>query len=284
MSVSAIEDMGRLDYLRRRQEYIGGSDAAGVLGVSPFDTPESIYRKKTLPVEELPELDNRHIRRGVYMEDVVQKMLTGEIDNGSDPIAPFAEEGEHMRHDEHEYIGGTPDAVDASRVYEIKCPTMDKLGEITSDGVPRYWMAQVHHYMLLTGKPATVCIFDYDGWDIYTVDVEPDPEFEVKMLRVYHEFWEHVQEGTVPDTPSVKNSEIRVGKGGDKLNNLLAQYIESRELGKEAKRRKKELKTKIASRCRHLDVVKTDDFRCKISRQTSSTGKDYIRLYINEST
>lgn len=284
MSVSAIEDMGRLDYLRRRQEYIGGADAAGILGLSPFDTAESIYRKKTMPVEEIDEIDNPHIRRGEYMEDVVLSILRGEMDWQTDPIAPDAEAGEHMRHHEYEYIGGTPDAVTERRIYEIKAPTTRKLDRIRKNGVPKYWLAQCQHYSLLTGKPVTICMMDYNGWSIYDVPVERQPRLHEKMMEAYHDFWQHVQEGTPPDTAFVKNSQIRVGKGGDVLNNLLADYVKANATRKEAEKAKDDLKGRILTRVRHIDVVETNDFRCNVSRRTSSKGNDYTVLRVTENS
>lgn len=276
MSIQQIESYdSRLDYLRHRQEYLGGADAAAVLGMNPFPdaTRQQVWKEKTFPVEEVDRIDNPHIRRGQHMEDVVQRMVQGKEpwQTEDEALDPTAEPGDHHRHPDYEFIGGTPDMESPFRIYEIKAPTTSKFERIKKKGLPEYWWIQGEHYRLLRDKPVTFVLMDYNGWDLYTIEVpEPENALHERMLEEYQRFWEnYVKEGTPPEEEDLKNVEIRVGKGGEKLNNLLADYYHANEKRKELDETRKEIKGRILTRCRGLDAVTTSEFRAQISRRSN---------------
>lgn len=66
-----------------REQFLGGSDVAGVLGLNPWATPLDIYYRKVGYPKELPRPDpdpqrERMLRRGKLMEPVVVDMLKAE--------------------------------------------------------------------------------------------------------------------------------------------------------------------------------------------------------------
>jgi putative phage-type endonuclease len=62
-----------------RRRYIGGSDIAGIMGLSPWSTPVDIYTKKTA---EAPPIERKKkvFHRGQRWEAVVAEMLTLELE------------------------------------------------------------------------------------------------------------------------------------------------------------------------------------------------------------
>ena len=74
--------VGQLD----RATYLGGSDVAAILGVSPWTTPFMLFQKKTgAYVEELTPAKRRILERGARWEPIVLEMMIDELtDRGHD--------------------------------------------------------------------------------------------------------------------------------------------------------------------------------------------------------
>src|SRR5690625_7660159 len=66
--------MSREEWLRERKTGIGGSDAAAVLGFSPWVSPFELYIDKTS--DHVEEIDNEAIHWGNVLEDVVAEEFT----------------------------------------------------------------------------------------------------------------------------------------------------------------------------------------------------------------
>jgi len=58
--------------LIERQSGIGGSDAAGILGISPWSTPYSVWKSKVEPIAEVALPSNGPLYWGSALEDVVR--------------------------------------------------------------------------------------------------------------------------------------------------------------------------------------------------------------------
>ncbi|AUO78965.1 putative endonuclease [Salinibacter phage M8CC-19] len=285
MSREFIDGLDRLDYLSRRQEYIGGADCAGVLGCSPFDTRYDIWQKKTCDVEQLSDIDNYHIRRGVFFEPIILRIMQGKEVYGQtlmdEAVAPDAVPGDHTRHDNYEYIGGTPDGIDDDFVYEIKAPQTSKVEEIKKGGLPDYWYLQAQHYSMIFGKPVRFYVFDYNHSDLIEFDLEPDEVLHEDMLIEYELFWEHVQTNTPPSEEGLLNPDFKAGKGGPEMDRLAYEYHKAHSTIKELKREKKKIRPKIMERMRNLDSIKTERFKVRISEMTRN-GNTFPVMYVSE--
>jgi hypothetical protein len=96
------------------------------------------------------------------------------------------------------------------------------------------------------------------------------------MLFEYERFWECVQTETPPPPTKMNESEIRIGKGGKALNNLLGDYYKAHETRKELKTEKDDLKGRILSRCRHLDKVETEEYWATINQRSRGDTEYYV--------
>ena len=61
--------MSREEWLERRCHTIGGSDAAGIVGLSKYSTPYTVFLDKTGRLPDKP--DNEAMRQGRDLEDYV---------------------------------------------------------------------------------------------------------------------------------------------------------------------------------------------------------------------
>lgn len=182
-----------------RQKLLGGSDAAAILGISPWRTPLQVYLDKVEPRSlELDHNKARIFARGKRMEPYVVDLLAAEegltiVGRGNryrDPELPFlAAEIDAETHD--------------GRNVEIKTVSPFKAfewGEEQTDSIPVHYTAQAMHGLMVTGR--AVCIFGVliGGDDFRVYQVERDEETIAAMRQREIEFWQLVQDRTPPDT------------------------------------------------------------------------------------
>lgn len=153
------------EWFEQRKTGITASEMLGALGLSPYETPYSIYlRKKGL----LPEHeDNDAMRLGRKMEPIVKSEFVERTG-----LRLIDEHPPLMRHPEHYFILATPDAI-AEDYRPVECKTIGwrlaktELGEPDSDDVPDSWLVQVMVQMMVTGADAAHIAALVDGRDMH---------------------------------------------------------------------------------------------------------------------
>lgn len=137
--------MSRKEWLERRRNYLGGSDAAPALGISPFVSRLQLARDKWGELEDKP---TEAMERGAILEPLVAHIYQAET--GHD-IAP----GSWLTSDEYSWMAATPDLVDETLDSIVQLKTAStwarhKWGDPGTDDIPSDYMAQVHHEMIVT--------------------------------------------------------------------------------------------------------------------------------------
>ncbi len=193
------------EWLKAREEGIGASEVAGILGLSPWETPFSLWLRKTHqcpPVEE-----NDAMRRGHYLEDAVVQWWMHET--GETVIKASAADIIYV-HPEHPYMRVTPDRIVKGRkkIIEVKS-TAIQMGET----IPDYYLAQVQYQMYVTGIHQAELIYIQGGLTFGRFIVEYDEEFAEFIAEKVTEFWnENVLGGKEPDAINVSDLAVKVPK------------------------------------------------------------------------
>lgn len=85
-----------------RMGFIGGSDVAAILGVSPFKTPHELWLQKTgrAPREEVTPEQQKRFDRGHRLEPVVLQMLIDRLQDDGHEVEllqrnKYYEDAEH---------------------------------------------------------------------------------------------------------------------------------------------------------------------------------------------
>lgn len=132
-------DRERVAWLDARGEGIGASEIAAALGISPWDSPFSLYWRKRLggDVEESPQME-----WGTRLEDAIAAKFVD-----AHPEAQVLPGGLY-RHPEFDWMLATPDRLvvteDGTEVLECKTAASDdEWGEEGTDEIPTYYRAQV---------------------------------------------------------------------------------------------------------------------------------------------
>lgn len=193
------------EWLKMRGAGIGASEVSAVIGISPWETPFSLWLKKTGQVP--PTEENDAMRRGHYLEDAVVQWWMHET--GEQVIKASAADIIYV-HPEHQYMRVTPDRVVKGRkkILEVKS-TAIQMGET----IPDYYLAQVTYQMYVTGIHQAELIYIQGGLTFGRFIVEYDEEFAELIADRVTEFWnENVLGGKEPDAISVSDLAVKVPK------------------------------------------------------------------------
>lgn len=199
-----LHNVGDID----RKTYLGGSDAAAVLGLDPYGkTPLTVYLAKIGELGGTPDPDReKFLRRRKRFEDPIVAMLREEF--GGQIVATNA----RYIDPEHGFLAAEIDFewADADGVIqngEIKTVSPFAFnegagwGEAGTDQIPIHYHAQVMHGLMVTGRQ--VCILaalaGLDTMVFYRI--ERDEETIAALREAEVKFWREHVEARVPPEP-----------------------------------------------------------------------------------
>lgn len=190
----------------KRGTYLGGGDAAAILGVSPWRTPLAVYLDKVGDEWSASE-ESEPMRWGLLLEPVVaeeysrrtgRKLSSGEVER---------------RHPVHSFIGGHIDRTvegDPYRIVEIKTAGRGSgWGEELSDDVPAHYLAQVTHYLAISGAQVCDVAVLLGGQDFRIYTVERDEDLVRMLVEAEVRFWREHVEARVPPAPTTNAEAAR---------------------------------------------------------------------------
>ena len=192
--------VGQLD----RQTFIGSSDTAAILGISPWKTPLDVYLDKVQPRVEITDPDKlRVLNRGKRMEPYVIDLLAEETG------LEIVRRGERYVDLEYDFLAAEIDAEAASgENIEIKTVSPFKAkewGEQQSDEIPVHYAAQAMHALMITGRK--ICIFGVligaDDFRIYRIERDDVTIAAIRAKEIA--FWKRVQDRDPPDPSTVSD-------------------------------------------------------------------------------
>ena len=136
--------------IEERRGYIGASEAAGVLGLSRWQTPLSIWAAKTgmLPPED--KSGELAIEVGNDLEDCVARLFAKRTGKQVRRV------NETIRHPEYPFLAVNLDRKVVSEDADLECKTASayKDREWEDDAIPVEYLIQCQHSMGVTGKKA----------------------------------------------------------------------------------------------------------------------------------
>lgn len=192
-----------------RRFYIGGSDAAAIIGVSPWSTPVELWLQKTgreqpRPVDPVRE---KIFKRGKMLEPVILEMVIDKLkERGHD--VELLETNERYYDPEHKFMSCEIDfelLLDGEHI-NGDCKSVvgfarRKWGDEDTEDVPIEYAAQFMHGLMITGRRRCLvaALIGLDDVAIYWVT--RDDETIAAMRAKEIAFWnDHVLGDTPPDT------------------------------------------------------------------------------------
>lgn len=189
--------------LDERLNFITGSDAAAIAGLSPYKTRAKLWLEKTRRVEQEDISGENHIKFGNFMEDGVAKWFESESGKS------VCHEPSMLIHPEHKWMAGNIDFRVVGENAILECKTAARTDE-WGDGeniIPTQYLMQVAHYCACGGfdKAYIAVVFTFTRelrWYVY----ERNLELENKLIHLESLFWhEHVLADVPPEAINEKD-------------------------------------------------------------------------------
>lgn len=189
-----------------RAGWIGGSDLAAIIGVSPWKDAHALYLEKTgaLPPDEA---ETKAQRRGRLLESAIANLYAEDtgarIEQGDTfelPTAPGIPGRAQV--DFIEIVPVGDDTKETPRIpLEIKSAsefTRGQWGPSGTDDAPVYYCTQVHWQIAATGADfgRLVALLGADDLRVYTIP--RDEKVIAYLLDAAREFWQRVQDRNPP--------------------------------------------------------------------------------------
>jgi putative phage-type endonuclease len=252
-SMNAILQPGIHD----RSNFLGGSDVAAILGVSPWKSEFALYQEKIGEYqEEVTPTKQKIFNRGKRWEPIVIEMLVDELEDRGHEVQIITRNARYVD-PEHGFLAAEIDLelmIDGEHtngeMKTVHAFAAKDWGEQETDEIPIWYTAQVAHGQMITGRNQTIVAALIGADDLRVHVVNRDDEL-IQIIRGKEiEFWNRIQrrEPPEPTTASDINRLYQVDAG-----TVMEADVELIELIAEASNTKRNLKDVEA----HLDILIT---------------------------
>lgn len=196
--ITKVKTANHEEWLKLRSKYIGGSDAAAVVGLNPFSSPYALWAEKT---GKAPGFEgNLATEVGTYLEEFVAQKFAKETGkkvrkcNASflNSQYPFA-----IANIDREIVGE-----DAG--LEIKTTDSLNLKRFKGGDYPANYYAQMVHYMAVTGKQKWYLAVLIGNKEFLWFTLERDEAEIAALMAAERDFWELVKTDTPPTIDGLK--------------------------------------------------------------------------------
>lgn len=220
--------------LGNRNKYIGASDIAAILGISPWVTPYKCWLYKTGKEEPV---ENEYMQRGKNLEPQAREIYIEQTGN------QILGESEFIYKDWPIAIAH-PDGVDldGNIIVEIKCPNKSSSVDLYNiDGIPEHYYVQVQWQLMCSGAKECHFFVYHPGTEPYLEIVKPDKQYFITLLDEAKDFWKLVESVIPPATTDKDYIKIE----DPEFEQYANEYIKILEEEKSVFERKKMLGEKI---------------------------------------
>jgi putative phage-type endonuclease len=188
-----------LEQLEARKGYIGGSDAAAVLGLSRYKTRLGLWSEKTGAVA-VQQRETLATEVGVELEDLVATLFMRRTG------LQVRRVNEVQVHPKYPFLRAQIDRrlVGVDEILEAKTASAFKLQEWEADDVPPEYIVQVMHQLMVTGAKVgwIACLVGGNVSFVYK-KVERDEDMIAELEAKEVQFWhEHVLAKAMPAVSS----------------------------------------------------------------------------------
>jgi putative phage-type endonuclease len=192
MSIIRVKTKSHEEWLQLRSRYIGGSDAAAVVGMNPYSSPYALWAEKTGKTAGFA--GNLATEVGTYLEEfVAQKFAT--------------ETGKKVRKCNHSFLNSKypfaianidREIVGEDAGLEIKTTNSLNLKKFKNGEYPANYYCQCVHYMAVTGKKRWYLAVLSGNNEFKWFVIERDEAEIAALMGAEADFWEFVKNDTPP--------------------------------------------------------------------------------------
>ena len=243
-----------LDVQPDRRKFIGGSDVAAILGVSPWKTLVQLWADKTRAPSDEPARPRKQLLRGKRWEAVVSEMLVESLKQEGMDVEVVAANRRYVdaQHpmfaceiDFELRLNGAEDVTNCElkTVHPFKAK---EWGDQGTDEVPVWYTAQAMWGLGITGRDSCIVAALFGADELKPYLIERDDALIAAMRAKALAFWNnHVLTGIAPDPLTLTDVNMLFAKDGEAPaliadEDLTEKYLRLRAIEHEIKARQAE--------------------------------------------
>lgn len=273
--IERIKTNSHEEWKALRNNYIGGSDAAAVVGLNAFASPYSLWAEKTGKVPGFS--GNLATEVGTFLEEFVAQK--------------FAEiTGKKVRKANQSFINSDypwaianidRDIVGEDAGLEIKTTSEMNVKKFKGGEYPANYYVQCVHYMAITGKKRWYLAVLIGNREFKWFTIERDEDEIAALMQAEKEFWEYVKNDTPPsvDGTSATSETIKTIYAESNATSVdlysyqtdIEQYIAIGKQIKELENIQNESANRIKAYMEDAEIGENDRFKVSWKSQTRST-------------
>lgn len=201
-----------------RRNYIGASDAAGVLGLSRWKTPLSIWAEKTGQIDG-DATASLFQKLGHKLEQAVAELFMEETGKKLRRV------NETIFHKKYPFLGVNLDRRVIGEDADVECKTCSawKAKEWDGEEIPREYIIQCLHSLAVTGRQRMYIAVLIGNQDFKWKVIERDDAVLADLVRKEVYFWNHFVVPKIMPMSMTKNDK-------DTLDSLFPRAIEKKTI------------------------------------------------------
>lgn len=275
MSITKVKTASHEEWKELRSHYIGGSDAAAVVGLNAFSSPYALWAEKT---GKAPGFSgNLATEVGTYLEEFVAQKFA-------------AETGKKVRKSNQSFFNSDypwaianidREIIGEDAGLEIKTTSELNMKKFRGGEYPANYYCQCVHYLAMTGKQRWYLAVLIGNRDFRWFTIERDEAEIAALMAAEADFWEMVKNNTPPvadgsqaTTAAIKTIYAESNEDTVDLtleNTALAQYIALGKQIAELEAMRDEAANKIKSFMGDAGGGECDGFRVSWKSSTRRT-------------
>ena len=215
-----------------RKNYIGGSDAAAIAGMSKYTTPLDVYLDKLGLVEEKEETQPMYW--GKRLEQVIVDEYARATGHKVEQIdSQYSKEYPFMIANVDGYIPGENVVVECKNVNAFRA---SQFGPTGTDEMPTEFILQCAHYAIVTNCKRVDLAVLLGGNDFRIYQYNRNERLERQLIALERNFWEnHVVPRNPPEPVCYRDVLNLWPKSDDKTLTATAQMMSSLDMLRETR-------------------------------------------------
>lgn len=287
----STKQLTREDWLAIRKTGITGSRIAGILNISPWETPRSVYLDL---IGERPEKQQTEpMYWGIVLEDLIAKEFAERTNTKVQRVNYI------LQHATYEFLLGNIDRL----IYEetengktnkgiLECKNVGAYSaEEWKNGAPEHYIAQLQFYLCLTGLDFGYLAALVGGQKFVYHRIERDEELIDRMIQASTDFWYTHVEPKVEPPVTERDTEILnemynttdpdkiVNLTGERWHNIISETADIKQQLQSAEMKYELRCNQIKDLLKDGELITVDGERLA-SWKPNKNGKRMFRLFV----
>lgn len=192
------------EWLSERKKGIGGSDAAAIVGLSPYKSVFEVYADKLSLVP--PKEDNEAMRQGRDLEEYVARRFCEETGKR------VRRRNSMIKNPAYPFAFANVDRLIIGENAGLECKTAGSMSVKRYKGgeYPEEYYCQCMHYMAVTGYPVWYLAVLIYSTEFKVFEIKRDEEDIAALMKAEREFWENNVLAKNPPAPSGSDNDNEI--------------------------------------------------------------------------